>query len=355
MRTLLYFLTLLIFLTGCGITQEQLDSSVARLDKKIERLNSTLEEDRYQNQVLLQRMRDSVRFYQNLMTELERQNVLLGYDSVDFRKLGSLLQDYQQIENANQTLRTERKTRNDSLMLQKAFIRDLLHSPSPTYSAEVRMFNNSFHAYIVNLEQTNLQLFWKNGQGKKYKSLENLRLDIEQGPRKLLFAINAGMYTPSQDPQGLYIEHGRQLRPIDLQKDLYGNFYLKPNGVFLIDQQGSASVVLSEQFADFSKNTLFATQSGPMLVIDGKIHPKFTLGSKNKYIRSGVGIINPKKVVFIISNEPVNFYDFASLFRDYFGCQNALYLDGAISQMYLPELGRKELGGNFGPLIGIVR
>ena len=355
MRILLYLLVMIGSLTACGITQEQLDISMAGLDEKIDQLSQTMEEDRFQNQLILHRMRDSLQFYRDLIAELERENILLGKDSVDFEGLGALIKDYQQIEKANLILQAEKEEEEDALVLQRAFVENLLHSPSPTYSAKIQLFNNSFHAYIVNLEQINLQLFWKDGQGNKYKSLENLKSDIEKGPRQLLFATNAGMYTPNQDPQGLYVEHGKQIKPVDLRKEEYGNFYLKPNGVFLIDQQGSASVIESEQFTEYARNTRFATQSGPMLVSDGNIHPKFNKGSKNKYIRSGVGIISPKKLVFIISNEPVNFFDFASLFRDYFGCQNALYLDGAISQMYLPELGRHELGGNFGPLIGIVK
>jgi uncharacterized protein YigE (DUF2233 family) len=85
-----------------------------------------------------------------------------------------------------------------------------------------------------------------------------------------------------------------------------------------------------------------------MLVTKGKIHPRFASASANKTIRSGVWIIDEDKIVFIISGQPVNFYDFATLFKEKFGCRNALYLDCAISKMYLHELNLKELDNTIG-------
>ena len=127
---------------------------------------------------------------------------------------------------------------------------------------------------------------------------------------------------------------------------------MKPNGVFLISNQG-ASIVESSKFRATNASVKVATQSGPMLIQRGQIHPAFREGSANKYIRSGVGILSNQEIVFAISNEPVNFYDFAKLFQEHFGCHDALYLDGAISEMYLPALERFDLGGNFGPMIAI--
>jgi uncharacterized protein YigE (DUF2233 family) len=90
-----------------------------------------------------------------------------------------------------------------------------------------------------------------------------------------------------------------------------------------------------------------------MLVINGNLHPKFNKGSSNTNIRSGVGITATGQVIFAISDKPVNFYDFATLFRDGLHCANALYLDGAISQMYLPNSRRMDLGGDFGPIVSV--
>ena len=91
-----------------------------------------------------------------------------------------------------------------------------------------------------------------------------------------------------------------------------------------------------------------------MLLIDGRINSKFTAHSNNLNIRSGVGVINDGKIIFLISTEKINFFDFAFIFKDIFHCKNALYLDGAISEMYFKGSGKKPLG-EFGPMIGVSR
>ena len=127
---------------------------------------------------------------------------------------------------------------------------------------------------------------------------------------------------------------------------------MKPNGIFLVDNE-EAKVIETSKFEQ-KDSTIFATQSGPMLLIDGAIHPAFNEGSKNVHIRNGVGIADDGSIVFAISNEPVNFYDFASLFKEKYGCQNALYLDGFVSKCHLSELGRSDKGENFGVIIGVL-
>ena len=220
---------------------------------------------------------------------------------------------------------------------------------------QLARFDNTFDVLIVNLESNgSLDFFLDNRIGKNYGDFRALRNDMKKEGQRLIFATNAGMFTPGFRPQGLYVEDGRLISPLDTVEKGYGNFYLQPNGVFWIDNQGKANVKTSKDFANCLDTIHFATQSGPMLVIDGEIHPVFTQGSHNKYIRSGVGVLNDHTLVFAISNQPVNFFDFGSLFKDYFGCRNALYLDGAISKMYLPEIGRFELDGRFGPMIGLV-
>lgn len=211
--------------------------------------------------------------------------------------------------------------------------------------------DNTFDTYRVDINQVDIGFYHKDERDTPLRSLGNLQTYLEDNQQKLLFATNAGMYTPTNDPQGLFIANGEQEFPIDLQNGK-GNFYLKPNGVFLISSQG-ASIVESSKFRATNASVKVATQSGPLLIQQSQIHPAFREGSKNKYIRSGVGIVSNQEIVFAISNEPVNFYDFAKLFQEHFGCQDALYLDGAISQMYLPALERYDLGGNFGPMIAI--
>lgn len=210
--------------------------------------------------------------------------------------------------------------------------------------------NNTFDIYKVYDHRT-IRFFWKNKKSEHYKNFANLNAQLRAKGDSLRFASNGGMYTPKLGPQGLYIEAGKTLEKID-KEDGSGNFYMKPNGVFLINEAG-AKVIETTKYSRHSP-TLFATQSGPMLLIDGAIHPAFNEGSKNLNVRNGVGIADDGAVVFAISNERVNFYDFASLFKEKYGCQNALYLDGVVSKCHLPELQRSDKGGNFGVIIGVL-
>ena len=56
---------------------------------------------------------------------------------------------------------------------------------------------------------------------------------------------------------------------------------------------------------------------------------------------------------FAISNAPVNFHDFASLFRDALHTPEALFFDGHISRLYAPDLGRDDFGFAMGPMVGL--
>ena len=160
----------------------------------------------------------------------------------------------------------------------------------------------------------------------------------------LVFAMNGGMFQPDFSPVGLFIGKGTS-HAINVEEGT-GNFYaLKPNGVFLIDIQDVAHVLTSEGFVSTKYKAKIATQSGPMLVIDGAFNSNFKENSANLNIRNGVGVTKNNRTVFVISTEPVNFYEFAQLFRDGLGCDNALYLDGAVSQYFAPELQASPLPG----------
>ncbi len=217
-----------------------------------------------------------------------------------------------------------------------------------------------FDCYIVDTKASKIQLFWKSEKDKKIlHSLANLKDEITGNKEVLVFASNAGMYTPDNSPQGLYIQNGVKMVDLDKKKNGYGNFYMQPNGVFLIDTSGIGKILTTEQYLVQKESEIkkikIATQSGPILCINNVINKNFTEGSDNKNIRNGVGIIDDHHVVFVISNEPVNFYDFASLFKERFNCKTALYLDGAISRTYLPLLSRFDTGGNFGPMIAVYK
>lgn len=170
--------------------------------------------------------------------------------------------------------------------------------------------------------------------------------------RRLAFAMNAGMYHTDRRPVGLYIENGAQEGALS-DGGGYGNFGLLPNGVFCIAD--TLRVIERTAFIAVDPGCTFATQSGPMLVIDGELHPKFSPNSTSRNIRNGVGSsADGSRAVFAISNSPVTFFEFARLFRDHLGMANALFLDGKVSRLHAPELGRSDSGLMMGPIVGVV-
>lgn len=212
----------------------------------------------------------------------------------------------------------------------------------------------TFDVYFVNYTGSNIQLCWKDDKGNKLISLNNLKKQIEKNGKKLLFATNAGIYLEDNSPQGLYVENGKELRPLDKKKKVSNaNFYMQPNGVFLLTKN-EGKIVVTYKYTDYKDQAIYATQSGPMLVINGKLNNTFKKGSPNNgYIRSGVGISDKGQIIFAISNAGCNFHDFATLFKDKLHCNNALYMDGAICRSYIPALNRHQLGGNFGAMIAV--
>lgn len=204
-------------------------------------------------------------------------------------------------------------------------------------------------SYEVDLKKQQLKFYWKNKEGKNYKNFQSLKTELAKQHKNLIFAMNGGMFKKDFSPQGLYIENSKFLSKLDTLQNGYGNFYMQPNGVFYITDN-NAYIIKSKENID--SNVKYATQSGPMLIVEGELHPKFRKFSKNIHIRNGVGILPNGNLLFAMSKEKVNFYNFATFFKKN-GCQNALYLDGFVSKMYLPTKHWEQLDGNFGVIIGV--
>jgi uncharacterized protein YigE (DUF2233 family) len=224
---------------------------------------------------------------------------------------------------------------------------------SPGTARRITYKGNSYDTYEVTLPQPRLRFFLQRPDDTPLYSLGNLRDWLASRGQRLVFATNAGMFTPARMPVGLYVEEGRELVSLNTREDS-GNFFLKPNAVFFLTET-QAGILESHAYESRTpEKVLYATQSGPALVLQGKLHPAFREDSKNRADRrSGVGILTPNRVVFAIANQPVNLHEFATFFRDELGCQDALYLDGVVSRMYLPALGREELDGHFGAMMAI--
>ncbi|HEY4143912.1 MAG TPA: phosphodiester glycosidase family protein [Pinirhizobacter sp.] len=199
-----------------------------------------------------------------------------------------------------------------------------------------------FRIVRVDLRRDLLELHWKDSSGKPFGDVEALRAWGQVQGRRLAFATNAGIYDRNFAPLGLYVEDGRQRVPLNLARGnpASGNFSLLPNGVFAVDAQGKAHVMTSQAWKAAALPTpRLATQSGPMLLIDGSVNPAFTDASESMKWRSGVCAVSGDEVVFAVSESPVNFHVFARLFRDRLQCRDALFLDGTISQAYVDGQG----------------
>lgn len=185
--------------------------------------------------------------------------------------------------------------------------------------------------YVVDQKKANIALFLKDSNGEFINNFTNLKDILKKDKKELIFATNSGIFMQNYIPLGLHVEKGKQIRGLNKRKSGYGNFYMKPNGVFYIKNDNSAGVCKSIDYK--SSGIKYASQSGPILVIDGEINPAFRKGSKHAHIRNGVGVLKDGKIVFAISEEQLSFYEFAAFFKK-MGCKNALYFDGSISGVY---------------------
>lgn len=208
-----------------------------------------------------------------------------------------------------------------------------------------------FTVVRVDTATQDLRLFWRDDQGRPLQRLDRLAAWLKAQHKTLTFGMNAGMYHADGGPVGLLVIDGRELAPLNLGSG-DGNFFLKPNGVFLISAAGPR-VVDSVDYAAAARGVRYATQSGPMLLKDGEINPLFRPASASRYVRNGVCALGTQ-AIFVISERPVSFHEFASFFRDELHCRDALYLDGAVSSLYSPALGRNSQLKDLGPLFGVV-
>ena len=199
-----------------------------------------------------------------------------------------------------------------------------------------------YDVIVVDFAQHNLALYWLDpATGDPFGRFNRLKAWLDNQEDSVLAITNAGIYEADLSPAGLFIEQGQVLHPLN-QSDGYGNFYLKPNGVFYTSPHG-AGIADASRFGNLQDSVTYAIQSGPLLLSDSRIHPAFTPGSRNCRLRSGVGVTSDGIVHIAISNGAVNFHDFAVFFRDTLGAVDALYLDGAISALYAPQLGRSRM------------
>ncbi|WP_395614209.1 phosphodiester glycosidase family protein [Allosphingosinicella sp.] len=227
-------------------------------------------------------------------------------------------------------------------------------SPTPQASAsacEQREFEGStFTTCRYDRRRDEIALFLDGPRGP-LRSFAALEQQLGARARHLRFAMNAGMYDEAGNPIGLYVQDGNQRHPINRQRGP-GNFHMLPNGIFQVSEDGYVAVQKSEEYRP-QFPPLYATQSGPMLVIDGHLHPAIQDNGPSLHVRNGVGVDSESTAWFVISDEAVSFGRMARLFRDVLHCPNALYLDGSVSSLWDRPGGRRDTNTELGPLVAI--
>ena len=218
---------------------------------------------------------------------------------------------------------------------------------------ELEHLGNKYAVVSVDLSKVKLKLFWKDTAGKPFNTFQKLEQHVLQNGLKLLAAMNAGIFDKTYTPLGLHIERGQKLHKANTRTTAFGNFYMQPNGIFFLEARG-AKILTTSEFIRTQPKAIEATQSGPMLVINNKINSRFQKNSSNRLIRNGVGVETGSRVHLVISESWVSFYDFAAFFKDVLHCQNALYLDGNISGLYVPNSSFQSTG-DYGGMLGVVK
>jgi uncharacterized protein YigE (DUF2233 family) len=219
------------------------------------------------------------------------------------------------------------------------------------YCREREYKGDEYTICTVDPKKSTIRIHDLDPTGRPYKTFTAVADKLRSDGIFMRIAMNGGMYRPDFSPVGLYVENGIEKQKLNTNPG-WGNFHLLPNGVFYL-LPGEAGVMEAKAFAASAIKPLFATQSGPMLVIDSNIHPKFDPHSDSLKKRNGIGVSADGEVVFAVSEGNVRFHDLATLFRDDLGCRNALFLDGTISALYVPEWHRSDDAYPLGPIISV--
>ncbi|MCB8840123.1 phosphodiester glycosidase family protein [Aurantimonas sp. VKM B-3413] len=200
----------------------------------------------------------------------------------------------------------------------------------------------------VPLSRYRIALRAEDAAGEPYGTFDKAAASLGDAPVRLI--MNAGMYHEDRRPVGLAVQDGRKLKDAVTGAGT-GNFSMHPNGIFYIED-GRAHVAETGRYRAGRHRPELATQSGPMLLVDGKLHPRFIEGSDSRYVRNGVCAGDEGRTVhLVLSRSPVNFWDFAVVFRDRLGCRDALFFDGHVSSLLYPAGGIDYRRDRLGPML----
>jgi uncharacterized protein YigE (DUF2233 family) len=188
--------------------------------------------------------------------------------------------------------------------------------------------------HVIRAPAVSVRIVWKDGNGAALRTFPAAARFLTGNGARPDTLMNGGIFEPGGIPSGLLIQDGRQLNPVNRNQGV-GNFFLQPNGIFLIGPAGAA-VIRTDEYPPRDVVIQHAVQSGPLLLRRGRVHPAFNAGSASRLHRNGVGVARNGEVVFAMTDldspKFPNLYEFAMLFRN-LGCEDALFLDGDLSQM----------------------
>jgi len=209
--------------------------------------------------------------------------------------------------------------------------------------------DTAYYIYEHDPAKEKLELWLSEGPDKP-NTFPKVQARAGAAGKKLKFALNSGIFEGNFMPSGLHISEGKTIVKLNTKEfvktregEFTPNFFLKPNGVFFLHQNGNAGIMETSVYLKAAQPTpRLATQSGPLLVNNNTIHPVLTKDSTSKRYRNGVGVTKDGKIFFACSvlDREIglsNLYNFAALFRDKLECPNALYLDGDISYVYIDD------------------
>jgi len=355
-------------------TLQILIDSLECVQNYISSINTEIENLRIQKEKLSNYLSDLKTGHEKLLyviTSLQSELNINKLDTISRNKLDTLKNMIIEARNhiPDITNIVKRNDKQISVLIHKKELYDTLHisiidelknyTSTMTEGKSIYYKGVYYNLFVADMETHEVKLHLFNEKnGKNYHTLRAVQKSLKRGDKDVLMITNAGMFTQSFEPEGLYIEKSSIKYEIDTAgRKGYLNFYRNPNGVFYIDSNDIPRIDTTEQVYRLLKDSLFyakiATQSGPMLIINGKMHPDFRYGSNSRKIRSGVGIISDKKVLFAITLNESNFYDFTTFFRDLFNCENALFLDGVISRMYIKNINPDIEDILYGPIISV--
>ena len=118
-----------------------------------------------------------------------------------------------------------------------------------------------------------VRLYLRNKDGVPFGNFNALRQELNNQGKELLFAMNAGMYHPDLSPVGHFKEEFSEKKKV-ISKPGPGNFGMLPNGIFCIGSN-LLNVYETLDYLDKAPKCKYATQSGPMLLQNNRLHPRF--------------------------------------------------------------------------------